>query len=73
MREQYFTSLCVSLTAVLIIAIAIIFALFEGSSAAAIESRTYTGTNKCEIVNARGGDRWADMWCQGTLLLWRNM
>ena len=64
MRGRHFTALCLSLTAVLVIAT--LFALSKSSSAAAIESRTYTGTNKCEVVNARDGDRWADMWCQGT-------
>jgi hypothetical protein len=63
MRGRYFTALCLSLTAVLLVAT--LFALFEGSSAAVIESRTYTGTNKCMIVNNRDGEKWADLWCEG--------
>lgn len=27
---------------------------------------TFTGTNKCGLVTNRDGERWAEMWCQGT-------
>jgi hypothetical protein len=67
MRRACRPAVCTSVVASLLAALVVVPALYDSSAASLfVEERAFTGTNRCEIVVNRDGEKWAELWCQGT-------